>query len=158
MQISVKFLRKGPINKNWRVYKSLGPGGLKLRSIVIEQTICSFHVLWIKHAAVIAEPNTNTTYNLQVFTWESSWTAYWDYVGRTFNALTAWSTFCVWHFQLHFLEPLRWRHNGHDSVSNHWPRECLLNSLIRCKSKKTSKLRVTALCAGNSPETGEFPA
>ena len=25
-------------------------------------------------------------------------------------------------------------------------------------SKKTSKLRVTGLCAGNSPETGEFPA
>ena len=24
--------------------------------------------------------------------------------------------------------------------------------------KKTSKLRVTGLCAGNSPETGEFPA
>ena len=27
-----------------------------------------------------------------------------------------------------------------------------------CKSKKTSKLRVTGLCAGNSPVTGEFPA
>ena len=26
------------------------------------------------------------------------------------------------------------------------------------KSKKTSKLRVTGLCAGNSPGTGEFPA
>ena len=28
----------------------------------------------------------------------------------------------------------------------------------RRKSKKTSKLRVTGLCVGNSPETGEFPA
>ena len=28
----------------------------------------------------------------------------------------------------------------------------------RRKSKKTSKLRVTDLCAGNSPGTGEFPA
>ena len=27
----------------------------------------------------------------------------------------------------------------------------------RCSSKKTSKLRVTGLCAGNSPVTGEFP-
>ena len=53
---------------------------------------------------------------------------------------------------------LRGRHNGHDNVSNHQPRECLLNSLIRCRSKKTSKLRVTGLCAGNSPETSEFPA
>ena len=27
-----------------------------------------------------------------------------------------------------------------------------------CRSKKTSKLRVTGLCEGNSPVTGEFPA
>ena len=27
----------------------------------------------------------------------------------------------------------------------------------RCSSKKASKLRVTGLCAGNSPVTGEFP-
>ena len=53
---------------------------------------------------------------------------------------------------------LWWRHNGCDSVSNHQPRECLLRRLIRRTSKKTSKLRVTGLCAGNSPETGEFPA
>ena len=53
---------------------------------------------------------------------------------------------------------LRWRHNGCNSVSNHQPRECLLRRLIRRTSKKTSKLRVTGLCAGNSPETGEFPA
>ena len=56
------------------------------------------------------------------------------------------------------LPPLRWRHNGCDSVSNHQPRECLLRRLIRRTSKKTSKLCVTGLCAGNSPETGELPA
>ena len=28
----------------------------------------------------------------------------------------------------------------------------------RCRSKKISKLRVTGLCVGNSPVTGEFPA
>ena len=28
----------------------------------------------------------------------------------------------------------------------------------RHRSKKTSKLRVTDLCVGNSPVTGEFPA
>ena len=54
--------------------------------------------------------------------------------------------------------PLRWRHNGHYSVSNHQPHHCLLNRLIGCRSKKTSKLRVTGLCAGNWPGTGEFPA
>ena len=34
----------------------------------------------------------------------------------------------------------------------------LLNRLFRHRSKKTSKLRVTGLCEGNSPVTGEFPA
>ena len=55
-------------------------------------------------------------------------------------------------------DPLQWRHNGRDNVSNHQPRDCLLNRLFRRRSKKTSKLRVTGLCAGNSPATGEFPA
>ena len=45
--------------------------------------------------------------------------------------------------------PLRWRHNGCDSVSNHQPYDCLLNRLFRRRWKKTSKLRVTGLCAGN---------
>ena len=53
---------------------------------------------------------------------------------------------------------LQWRHNGRDSVSNHQPHHCLLNRLFRRRSEKTSKLRVTGLCAGNSPVTGEFPA
>ena len=57
----------------------------------------------------------------------------------------------------HFIS-LRWRHNGHDCVSNHQPHHCLLNRLFRRRSKKTSKLRVTGLFAGNSPGTGEFPA
>ena len=53
---------------------------------------------------------------------------------------------------------LRWRHNGHDSVSNHQLHHCLLNRLFGCRSKNISKLRVTGLCEGNSPVTGEFPA
>ena len=53
---------------------------------------------------------------------------------------------------------LQWRHNGHDSDSNHHPRDCLPNRLFRCRSKKTSNLRVTGFCAGNSPVTGGFPA
>ena len=51
--------------------------------------------------------------------------------------------------------------------THHQPRDCLLNRLFRCRSKKyhiqvqikkISKLRVIGLCAGNSPATGEFPA
>ena len=53
---------------------------------------------------------------------------------------------------------LYWRHNGCDSVSNHQPDDCLLDCLFRRRSKKTSKLRVTGLCVGNWPGTGEFPA
>ena len=60
----------------------------------------------------------------------------------------------VWYRRL----SLQWRHNGRDSVWNHQPHGCFLNRLFRRRSKKTSKLRVTGLCAGNSPGTGEFPA
>ena len=56
------------------------------------------------------------------------------------------------------LVTLQWRHNEQDSVSNHQPHNCLLSCLFRLGSNKTSKLRVTGLCAGNSPGTGEFPA
>ena len=49
---------------------------------------------------------------------------------------------------------LQWRHNERNGVSNHQPRNCLLNCLFRHRWKKTSKLRVTGLCEGNSPVTG----
>ena len=61
-----------------------------------------------------------------------------------------------WYILLHIT--LHWRHNGRDGVSNHEPHDYLLNGLFRRRSKKTSKLRVTGLCAGSSPGTGEFPA
>ena len=53
---------------------------------------------------------------------------------------------------------LLWRHNGCGGVSNQQPHDCLLNHFCRRRSNETSKLRVTGLCAGNSPGTGEFPA
>ena len=46
---------------------------------------------------------------------------------------------------------LHWRHDDHNGISNHQPHGCLLTRLFRRRSKKTSKLRVTGLCAGNSP-------
>ena len=49
-----------------------------------------------------------------------------------------------------YMIALHWRHNEPDGVSNHQPRDCLLNCLFRFRSKKTSKLRVTGLCAENS--------
>ena len=53
---------------------------------------------------------------------------------------------------------LQWRNNDRDDVSNNQFNGFLLNRLFRRRSKKTSKLRVTGLCVGNSPVTGEFPA
>ena len=53
---------------------------------------------------------------------------------------------------------IQWRRTGRDVFSYHQPHHCLLNRLFWRTSKKTSKLRVTGLCAGNSPVTGEFPA
>ena len=50
---------------------------------------------------------------------------------------------------------LQWRHNERDGVSNHQPHEYLLHRLFR-RRWKTSTLRVTGLCVGNSPVTGEF--
>ena len=97
---------------------------------------------------------------------------------RTYGMLIAWNLmFCASHMTLrdltcgHKITPhgnsksksqveqgtLRWLHNGHDGVSNHQPHHCLLYCLFGCRSKKTLKLRITGLCAGNSPGTGEFP-
>ena len=69
-------------------------------------------------------------------------------------------SYCQWQYipTIRSSSPLQWFHNGRDSVSNHQPPDCLLNRLFRRRSKKTSKLRVTGLCAGDSPGTGEFPA
>ena len=55
------------------------------------------------------------------------------------------------HWSLTSPLPLHCRHNDHGGVSNHQPHGCLLNRLFRRRSKKTSKLCVTGLCAGNSP-------
>ena len=53
---------------------------------------------------------------------------------------------------------IQWRYYERDAVSNHGRRDCLLNRLLRLRSKKTSKHRVTCLCEGTSPVIGEFPA
>ena len=57
-----------------------------------------------------------------------------------------------------FSSSLLWCHNGCDGVWNHQPHDCLLNCSFRPRSKKISKPRVIALCAGNSPVISEFPA
>ena len=51
------------------------------------------------------------------------------------------------------LKTLQWRHNERNGVSM-----VLLNRLFMHKSKKTSRLRVSGICEGNSPLVGEFPS
>ena len=45
-----------------------------------------------------------------------------------------------------YMQPLLWRHNGWDGVSNHQPHDCLLNRLFRHRSKKTSAPPHWPLC------------
>ena len=60
--------------------------------------------------------------------------------------------------ETHPATSLRWHHNERDGVWNARCLHCFLICLFRHRSKKTSKLRVTRLCSGKSPVTGEFPA
>ena len=55
-------------------------------------------------------------------------------------------------------QPLQSRQIECCGVLNLQPHDYLFNRLFGRRTKKTSKLRVTGLCAGNSPVTGEFPA
>ena len=69
------------------------------------------------------------------------------------------TTVCEIYYTLAFkCRTLQWRYNGRDGISNHQPHDCLLNRLCRRRPKKTSKLRVTSHCGGNSPVTCKFPA
>ena len=69
--------------------------------------------------------------------------------------------YVAWHQQPEHwpcrINSIQWRHNERECVSNHQPHDCLLNRLFK-RSKDTSKFRVTGLCTGISPVTGEFPA
>ena len=68
-------------------------------------------------------------------------------IWANFTKQKTWNHICMsWCFHT-----LQWRRNGHHGVSNHQPYGRLLNRLFGRRSKKTSKLRVTGLCAGNSP-------
>ena len=55
-------------------------------------------------------------------------------------------------------EALQRRDSERDDVSNRQPHNYLLNHLFRRRSTKISKLRVSGLCEGNLPVTGQFPA
>ena len=77
-------------------------------------------------------------------------------VGTFWDCLIRLDAFVWWLVQ--YMYALQSRHNGRDGVLYHQSHQWLLNHSFRCRWKKSSKPRVTGLCAGNSPVTGEFPA
>ena len=89
-------------------------------------------------------------------------TAGWDTGGTSRTFRSYWTGFSGWTCKrcgiYQHIVILQWRHNECDGVSNHQFHDCWLNRLFGRRSKKTSKLRVTGLCAGNSPGTGDFSA
>ena len=66
--------------------------------------------------------------------------------------------FKVWFWRIsNIAQSLQWRHNGVDGVSNHQPHDCLLYRLFSGNQRKYQSSASLAF-AGNSLETGEFPA
>ena len=102
-------------------------------------------------------PGTNELIKIITFQRDCEW-AYHPAATARDAILVPWHVFkplqYIWRMDTH--RSLRCRHNRRDGVSNHQPQDCLRNRLFR--SKKTSKLRVTGLCAANLPGIGEFPA
>ena len=92
------------------------------------------------------------TNSREVYCTEVFWLSVCLYIVHSikYAAVLLWLYFVVvmW---LYYQFSLHWCHNDHDDVSNHLPHRCLLNHLFRHRSKKTSKLRITGLCVGNSP-------
>ena len=84
---------------------------------------------------------------LEIFTLRLFILKSWQYIRHSYCKLAAYPHF-------HYTDVT----TSVNGVSNHQPNDCLLNRLFGRRSNKTSKLRVTGLCAGNSPATGEFPA
>ena len=85
------------------------------------------------------------------FKWKDIYTPLLNFTIIKFVAFTAEEYVCQ-------PSTLKWRHKERDGVSNHRRPDCLLNRLLKRRSKRTSKLRVTGRCEGNSWVTGEFSA
>ena len=81
-----------------------------------------------------------------------------DFLNHDSHCSVWWLKMLLRNFSMGFLSSLQWRHNEHDGVSNHQHHDSLHNRLFVRRSRKTSKLRATGLCGGNSPVTGKFPA
>ena len=118
---------------------------------------------------ILSRKKISVTNAMRMFVWYTLWLIYtffnveiWRHsvINNIMVSLQNVGTYTVWSCMIRCWPKitLQWRHYGHDSVSNHQPHDCLLKHLFRRRSKKTSKLRVTGIFAGNSSVPGEFPA
>ena len=124
------------------------------------------------HSCFRSSPLTLTYTVNRLVEWYEPWACVLDYFILYFRLFQNIILYPLWWFNLCLREQiasrilrfpklstsLQWRHNERVGVSNPQPHDCLLNRSFRHRWKKTSRLRVTGLCARNSPVTGEFPA
>ena len=117
--------------------------------------ICNVYCFYVKEnqlkSSAMSDRISRSSKNRWVVTF-----CYWAILKAINNMIIV--TSCIPQYTYIPKHALRWRHNERDGVTNHQPHDCLLKRLFRRRSKKTSKLCMTGLCAGNSPVTGEFPA
>ena len=116
-----------------------------------------FHVIWFRSFTHLCkrqgECSVLSSQNILLYTYTA--TAVQTYTKT--ERLPCWQDFPL-EFLLQAATTLQWRHDERDGVSNHRRLYCLLNRLLRPRSKKTSKLRVTGLCKEKPLVTGGFPS
>ena len=133
--------------------------------ISMEKSLKSVHKGPFDNKSALAQVMTWRRTGSRQWTWSNIDTDLWRHmmslVGRNENTCKFYRKYLgisilFWNA----LRALQWRHNGHDSVSNHQPDGCLLNCLFRCRSKKTSNSASPAFVRGihrgpgNSPHKG----
>ena len=107
----------------------------------------------------VSLPDSTKTQSCKIECWNAHLTLWFDRCPPNFKLIKKfkWLETFEYEWMSHLPHSLQWRHNGHINVPNHQPHDCLLNHLFRRRSKKTSKLRFTGLCAENSPGTVNSP-
>ena len=89
------------------------------------------------------------TFPYSVLNFQNYWAAERDVIDWRFHEIWVSSEFRT--------SSLQWRHNESDGVPNDRRRDCLLNRLLRRRSKRTSKLHVTGLCGGIHRSSADSP-
>ena len=120
---------------------------------------CNFDVIRISYVAKIPWYHTQRTLRSKaVACLPSNLSCIW-HIDQIFTSYTTRDVKmrCVPGVTRHAVYTLQWSHNEHDGVSpSSW---LFIQPFIQAQVKeKKLKLRVTGLCEGNSPVTGEFPA